>query len=165
MDRLKLKIYFENSQTVFKVSYKLKMLVRRAILETLRYEGQTGSYEVSVTFIDNAGIHELNREYREKDRPTDVLSFPMWEGDEEGIGDIDPNGEAVLLGDIILSVEKAMAQAQEYGHSIERELAFLSVHSTLHLIGYDHETSEDDEKYMNETQETILIKIGQPRNK
>lgn len=159
------KVYFSNQQDKYKITMKLRALIKKAISATLLQEGFESPAEVSVSFVDNEEIHRLNLEYRGKDKPTDVLSFPMWEGDEEGIGDIDPNGEAVLLGDIILSVEKAMAQAQEYGHSIERELAFLSVHSTLHLIGYDHETSEDDEKYMNETQETILIKIGQPRNK
>ena len=158
------KVYFSNQQDKYKVSAKLRALIKKAISETLLSEGFESPAEVSVSFVDNEEIHRLNLEYRGKDKPTDVLSFPMWEGDEDGIGDIDPNGEAVLLGDIILSVEKAMEQAQEYGHSIERELAFLSVHSTLHLIGYDHETSEEDDLYMNKTQEEILIRIGQPRN-
>ena len=112
--------------------------------------------------MNNAKIHELNREYREKDRPTDVLSFPMWEKEELDDGTA-LDGHAVTLGDIIISAEKAQAQAQEYGHSIEREIAFLSVHSTLHLLGYDHEVSEEDEKYMNQKQEEALIKIGLPR--
>ncbi len=157
------KVYFSNQQDKYKITAKLRALIKKAISETLLAEGFESPAEVSVSFVDNEEIHRLNLEYRGKDKPTDVLSFPMWDGDEEGIGDIDPNGEAVLLGDIILSVEKAQAQAQEYGHSIERELAFLSVHSTLHLVGYDHETSEEDEAYMNKTQEEILIRIGQPR--
>ena len=153
MDRLKLKIYFENSQTVFKVSYKLKMLVRRAILETLRYEGQTGSYEVSVTFIDNAGIHELNREYRNVDRPTDVLSFPQI---DYGLGEIAEG----MIGDVVLSLERAKEQADEFGHSFERECAFLCVHSTLHLLGYDHELSDEDDADMRARQSAVMEIMG-----
>jgi len=153
MDRLKLKIYFENSQTVFKVSYKLKMLVRRAILETLRYEGQTGSYEVSVTFIDNVGIHELNREYRNVDRPTDVLSFPQIDYD---LGEIAEG----MIGDIVLSLERAKEQADEFGHSFERECAFLCVHSTLHLLGYDHELSDEDDADMRARQSSVMEIMG-----
>ncbi len=156
-------VYFSNQQDKYKITPKIRALIKKAVSETLLEEGFESPAEVSVSFVDNEAIHKLNLEYRGKDKPTDVLSFPMWEGDEEGIGDIDPNGEAVLLGDIILSVEKAYAQAEEYGHSIERELAFLSVHSTLHLLGYDHEVSEEDEAYMNKKQEEVLIKIGLPR--
>ncbi len=158
-------VYFSNQQDKYKITPKIRALIKKAVSETLFGEGFESPAEVSVSFVDNEEIHKLNLEYRGKDKPTDVLSFPMWEGDEEGIGDIDPNGEAVLLGDIILSVEKAYAQAEEYGHSIERELAFLSVHSTLHLLGYDHETSEEDEAYMNTKQESVLEKIGLPRKK
>ncbi len=161
--KLKNTVYFSNQQDKYKITPKIRALIKKAVSETLLEEGFDSPAEVSVSFVDNEEIHKLNLEYRGKDQPTDVLSFPMWEGDEEGIGDIDPNGEAVLLGDIILSVEKAYAQAEEYGHSIERELAFLSVHSTLHLLGYDHETSEEDETYMNKKQEEVLVKIGLPR--
>ncbi len=157
------KIYFSNHQDKHAITWKLRSLIRKAIATTLSEEGFAVPAELSVSFVDNEEIHRLNLEYRGKDKPTDVLSFPIWEGDEGGIGDINPNGGTLLLGDIILSVEKAMAQAQEYGHSIERELAFLSVHSTLHLVGYDHETSEEHERYMNQKQEEILSKIGQPR--
>ncbi len=156
-------VYFSNQQTKHKITPAIRALIKKAVSETLLEEGFESPAEVSVSFVDNEEIHKLNLEYRGKDKPTDVLSFPMWEGDEEGVGDIDPLGEAVLLGDIILSVEKAYEQAAEYGHSIERELAFLSVHSTLHLLGYDHEVSEEDERYMNQKQEEVLTKIGQPR--
>ncbi len=156
-------VYFSNQQDKYKITPKIRALIKKAVSEALLEEGFESPAEVSVSFVDNEEIHKLNLEYRGKDKPTDVLSFPMWDGDEEGIGDIDPNGEAVLLGDIILSVEKAYAQAEEYGHSIERELAFLSVHSTLHLLGYDHEVSEEDEIYMNKKQEEVLTKIGLPR--
>ncbi len=158
--KLKNKVYFSNQQDKYKITMKIRSLIKKAVSETLSEEGFASPAEVSVSFVDNEEIHKLNLEYRGKDKPTDVLSFPMWEG-EDAIGDTD--GEAVLLGDIILSVEKAYAQAEEYGHSIDRELAFLSVHSTLHLLGYDHETSEEDEKYMNTKQEDVLTRIGLPR--
>ena len=152
-------VYFTNKQNKKKVGYRVRLLIKTAIEKTLRHERFRKNAEVSVSFVDNAEIHELNREFRGKDKPTDVLSFPMWEDDEIG-GDIDPALGAVMLGDIVISTERALEQAKEYGHSFTREVCFLAVHSTLHLIGYDHETSEADEKYMNDTQENILAKMG-----
>ena len=93
------------------------------------------------------------------DRPTDVLSFPMAE-DDNNIGDFDMDKGAVLLGDIVISVEKIEEQAQEYMHSFERELAYLTIHSTLHLLGYDHVTSEEDEKEMTQKQDKIIESMG-----
>ena len=153
MDSIKLKIYFENSQTTFKITYKLKMLIRRAILETLRYEEKTGDFEVSVTFTDNAGIHELNRTYRNIDRPTDVLSFPQIDYDAGELAE-------GMIGDIVLSLERAKEQAEEFGHSFERECAFLSVHSTLHLLGYDHELSDADDADMRARQTEVMNIMG-----
>ena len=153
MRGLKLKIYFENSQESFKITYKLKMLLRRAILETLKHEEKQGSFEVSLTFTDNEGIHELNKEYRNVDRPTDVLSFPQidYELGEEAEG---------MLGDIVLSLERAEEQAEEFGHSFKRECAFLCVHSTLHLLGYDHEISDEDDAEMRARQRAVMEKMG-----
>lgn len=159
---MKLKLYFTNEQDKVKISFKIRSLIKKAVKETLTEEKFEYPAEISVSFVDNQKIHELNREYREKDRPTDVLSFPMWEKEELSDGSA-LDGHAVTLGDIIISAEKAKAQAEEYGHSIEREITFLSVHSTLHLLGYDHEISEEDEKYMNKKQEDVLVKIGLPR--
>ena len=159
---MKLKIYFSNEQDQIKISFKIRRLIKKSVSEALKQEGFAYPAEVSVSFVDNESIHKLNLEYREKDKPTDVLSFPMWEPEDIEEGTYE-DCHAVMLGDIILSVEKARAQAEEYGHSIRRELAFLSVHSTLHLLGYDHEVSEEDEKYMNTKQEEILTRIGQPR--
>jgi probable rRNA maturation factor len=113
--------------------------------------------EVSVTVTDNDEIRRLNREYRQVDRPTDVLSFPLWEPDEEWV--IAEEEEAVPLGDIVISLPKAKEQAEEYGHSLDREMGFLAVHGFLHLIGYDHET-EEQEKEMFSRQEEILGRIG-----
>ncbi len=159
---MKLKLYFTNEQKEVKITFKIRRLITKAIMEALTEEKFEYPAEISVSFVDNKKIHELNREYREKDRPTDVLSFPMWEKEELHDGTA-LDGHAVTLGDIIISAEKARAQAEEYGHSIQREIAFLSVHSTLHLLGYDHEVSEDDERYMNKKQEEVLVKIGLPR--
>ena len=159
---MKLKIYYANEQKIVKIPLSLRSLINRVVKATLENENFKKDAEVSVSFVNNETIHKLNLEYRGKDKPTDVLSFPMTDGDEEE-DDIDLSTGAVMLGDIIISAEKAMEQANEYGHGIEREICFLAVHSTLHLLGYDHETSEDDEKYMNQTQEAILQKIGLTR--
>lgn len=159
---MKLKIYFSNEQDKIKISFKIRHLIKKSVKETLAQEGFSDPAEVSVSFVDNEAIHRLNLEYREKDKPTDVLSFPMWEKEELSDGSA-LDGHAVTLGDIIISAEKAKSQAEEYGHSLEREICFLSVHSILHLLGYDHETSEEDEAYMKNKQEDVLIKIGLPR--
>ncbi len=159
---MKLKIYFSNEQDKIKISFKIRHLIKKSVKEALLQEGFSYPAEVSVSFVDNKSIHKLNLEYREKDKPTDVLSFPMWEKEELSDGSA-LDGHAVTLGDIIISAEKATTQAAEYGHSLERELCFLSVHSVLHLLGYDHETSEEDENYMKTKQEDVLIKIGLPR--
>ena len=159
---MKLKIDYRNEQRKVKLPADIYKTIIKAVGEVLKDEAFQYSAEVSVTFIDNKKIHKLNREHRDKDKPTDVLSFPMWEREELYDGSA-YDGHAVTLGDIIISAEKAKAQAEEYGHSIERELAFLSVHSTLHLLGYDHEVSEEEEKYMNDKQEEVLTRIGLPR--
>ncbi len=147
---MSLHIYFENSQDAMPVTYALKMLVRRAILATLEYEGVTQHCEVSLTFTDNAGIQALNRAYREIDKPTDVLSFPLFEGD----------AQQKQLGDIVLSLERCYEQAEEFGHSFERECAFLTVHSTLHLLGYDHVNSEEEDADMRRRQSAIVAAMG-----
>ena len=159
---MKLKIYFSNEQYKIKISFRIRQLIKKSVKEALAQEGFLYPAEVSVSFVDNESIHKLNLEYREKDKPTDVLSFPMWEKEELSDGSA-LDGHAVTLGDIIISAEKAKSQAEEYGHSLEREICFLSVHSILHLLGYDHETSEQDEVYMKTKQEDVLIKIGLPR--
>ena len=159
MRKMNMMIYFENAQEALTVSYKLKMLVRRAIEATLDYEQFGNACEVSVTFTDNEGIHELNKKFRGVDRPTDVLSFPLF--DYEGESEEPPVDELFgMLGDIVLSLEQAKRQAEEYGHSFEREVAFLTVHSMLHLLGYDHETGEDDEAEMRQKQTAIMEIMG-----
>lgn len=157
--KLNMKIYFENDQEKLAVSYKLKMLIRRAIEATLDYEQYGNPSEVSVTFTDNERIHELNKKFRGVDRPTDVLSFPLF--DYEGTSEEPPVDELKgMLGDVVLSLEQAKKQAEEYGHSFEREVAFLTVHSMLHLLGYDHETGDEDEIDMRRRQSEIMELMG-----
>ena len=145
-------VYTQNEQTLYPITPALRGLVRRAVNATLRHEKFDREAEVSVTFTDNEQIHALNLSYRGVDRPTDVLSFPM---DDEDFDD----GECAVLGDIVISLEKADAQAKDYGHSFEREVGFLTVHSMLHLLGYDHELSEADEKEMFDRQNAILAEM------
>ena len=114
-----------------------------------------------MSFVDDDAIHALNRAFRDKDSATDVLSFPMVEDDEAF--DCDEAQDTVVLGDIVISMEHAAAQAEQYGHSLQRELAFLAVHSTLHLLGYDHERSPKEEKDMFARQEAILRGMGLER--
>ncbi len=155
----KVKIDFGNDQEKMPVTYRLKMLIRSAVESTLEYEQYQNPAEVSVTFTDNEKIHEMNRKYRGIDRPTDVLSFPLF--DYSGEQEEPPVDEFVgMLGDIVISLEQADLQAKEYGHSFEREAAFLCVHSMLHLLGYDHETSEEDEAEMRRRQREILAHMG-----
>ena len=125
---------------------------------SLEFMGFIRDCDISVTVTDNIHIHELNREYRGVDRPTDVLSFPMYSFTDD---DMPEEGPApVVLGDIVISVERAKEQAVEYGHSFQREISFLTVHSVLHLLGYDHEVSEEAENEMFSLQDKIMDKLG-----
>ena len=147
------RIYITNEQSKITVDPKMRGLIQRAINNSLKLEGFERPCEVSVTLTDNENIHVLNKEQRGIDRQTDVLSFPIF--DEEF-----DDGELCVLGDIVISLEKAKAQAEEYGHSFEREIAFLTVHSMLHLIGYDHEEGKAEESEMFARQDEILTYMG-----
>ena len=137
-----------NDQDKVEFTPEMEDVIRLVVSKTLEYE-DFEELGVSVVITDNEEIHRLNREYRNKDCPTDVLSFPLY--DEEGYLDEDE------LGDIVISLERAKAQAEEYGHGIIREVAFLTAHSMLHLLGYDHENGETE---MYEKQEEILNLLG-----
>ncbi len=145
------KVYYKNT-TDKKISRSTICKIKKVIKLTVEESYPDHLFEVSVTICDDTYIHQLNKEYRGKDKSTDVLSFPMLEFDTPNI--------VTLLGDIVISVDTAEKQAQEFGNSLERELCFLAVHSSLHLLGYDHETSEEDEKYMLSKQKEILGKAG-----
>ena len=134
-----------------------KKLVADACTAALKFENFTGNAEISFTVTDDKNIRELNKAYRDKDSSTDVLSFPLGENGEY---DIDPARNAYMLGDIVISLEHARAQAEDYGHGLKREIAFLTVHSVLHLLGYDHEHNECEEQEMFKKQREILNGMG-----
>ena len=153
----KVKIYFSNRQKQVKLPESLRTNIRKCCEEALAEEQIEEDAEVSVTVVDNTEIKELNREHRDKDSVTDVLSFPLG---EDGVFDVDPDTGRIILGDIVISAPKAMEQAQEYGHSLMRELCFLAAHSMFHLLGYDHEVSAEEEKIMFDKQSRVLEKLG-----
>lgn len=153
-----MKIYIEylNEQTRIDPPEDFEKLIEDCTRAALEEEEIEDDAEVSTTLVDNARIRELNKEFREIDRETDVLSFPL--GDENGF-EVDPDTDAILLGDIVISLEKAQEQAEEYGHSFKREIAFLITHSLFHLLGYDHMTTEEEAE-MFAKQEKVLEKLG-----
>ena len=142
--------YFDES------SYYLKRVVREAVKETLDYEEFPYDAEVSVTFCDNEYIRGLNNEFRGIDRHTDVLSFPMYDSGE--FDEIECR-EGAVLGDIVISIERAKEQAKEVGNTFHHEVAFLTVHSVLHLLGYDHERSPEDEEDQCQRQRAIIENV------
>lgn len=154
---MRIKIDWANEQDKQKAGFGMKRLIKKAIRAALECENFTRDAIVSVTFTDNEGIRVKNREFRGIDNATDVLSFPMYDIKN---GDVPEEGVACVLGDIVLSLERAAEQAQEFGHSYERECAFLTVHSVLHLLGYDHVDSEADEMEMREHQRAVMKKLG-----
>ena len=154
------KVYITNKQNVVKVPSGLRILIRRSCHAALEFEKFEESAEISVTFVDNEQIAELNAQYRNKPQPTDVLSFPLG---ENNVYDRNPETGAVLLGDIVISLERAVEQAKLYGHSLQREVAFLTVHSMFHLLGYDHEGGGLEAVRMREKEEAALIQLGLPR--
>lgn len=134
-------------------------MLNRAIEEAIRLSGGPEEAEVSLTLVDDQRIHALNLEYRGVDRPTDVLSFALQEeSDEEPEFEFEDD----MLGDIVISAERAREQAQEYGHSFEREIVYLAVHGTLHLLGYDHE-EEQDKLEMRSQEEAVMALLGLER--
>ena len=138
-------------------------LIRKVIRTALAAEGMTYPCEVNVNLTDDAGIHEINREMRDVDRPTDVLSFPVFDlipGELPDELDADPGTGLIPLGDMVISMEHAAAQAVEYGHSQKRELAYLVTHSVLHLLGYDHLDEGEQKKQMRAREEAILAELG-----
>ena len=152
----KVKVMVKNNQAKVRVP----VLIRRCCQAVLVSEHFKQDAEVSVSFVSDEEIRRLNRIYRKKDRVTDVLSFPLGQN-----GHYDTNKETgcALLGDVVISLETAMKQARMYGHSLEREIGFLTVHSMLHLLGYDHENGGLEAMRMREKEEAVLIQLGLPR--
>jgi len=165
----KVELIIENSQSRIAVDDKLEKMIKAVVLAAISLEKFQKPVEISVTLVDNEQIREINREYRDKDMVTDVLSFPMLEFDENHqliaeyeVGDYNYDDEVLLLGDIVISLERAKEQAEEYGHSFEREVGFLTAHSMFHLFGYDHE-NEHDREVMRSREEAVLEELGLTR--
>jgi probable rRNA maturation factor len=133
-------------------------LIQRILKYTAKEEGVATEAEMSVNFVDNEEIQELNRNYRQKNEPTDVISFALLDNVDEDV-EIEGADIPIALGDIVISLDKAKEQAREYEHSLEREVCFLAVHGLLHLLGYNH-TTEEDEKKMFQKQNDILGAFG-----
>jgi probable rRNA maturation factor len=146
-----MEVYIDNRQNKVIIEEEISDIIEKVINEVLIFENESLDCEVSVSFVDNEEIRVLNRDYRSVDKETDVLSFPM----DDDFFEIGP----VLLGDIIISAEKALEQAKDFGHSLYREIAYLTAHSMFHLLGYDH--MEDEEKtLMREKEKEIMKRIG-----
>ena len=159
--RGKVKVIITNDQHEVKIPTGVRMLVRRACTAVLTLEEFNDPAEISVRFVDDEEIHRLNREYRNVDRSTDVLSFPLG---ENGVYDTNLDTGAKMLGDIVISIPHAVSQAERFGHTLQREIAFLTVHSMLHLLGYDHEKGGIESVRMREKEETVLTQLGLPRS-
>lgn len=157
----KAKVIISNDQKKAEVPKGIRLLIRRCCNAVLQEENFGADAEVSVRFVDNETIKELNSQYRNIDRETDVLSFPLGENGEY---DVNLDTGAKLLGDIVISVEKAIEQADTYNHSLQREIGFLTVHSMLHLLGYDHECGGLEQDRMRSKEEEVLTKIGLKRD-
>ena len=141
-------VLFDDRQDVMKITKDNEAAIKRAVDAVLSEEELHGDFEISVSFVTNEEIKELNREYRNVDNETDVLSFPM---NEEFVG-------VTILGDIVISTQKIIEQASDYNHSLEREMSYLTVHSMLHLLGYDHMCS-DEKSHMREKEKEIMKKL------
>ena len=147
-----------DNRTDFEITEEFEKLFNDVVKESLRYEEFDPECEVSLSIVSNDEIQEINKQFREIDVPTDVLSFPLLTFEEGEQADVNENNE-IMLGDIIISIDKAKAQAEEYGHGLRRELAFLTAHSMLHLMGYDH-MEEEEQKEMFKKQDDILNNLG-----
>ncbi|MBR5272655.1 MAG: rRNA maturation RNase YbeY [Clostridia bacterium] len=152
----KIYLQFSTEGEGVKIPVGVRPLIRKCCAAVLKKEGVVDNCEISVTVVDNETIRSLNSQTRGIDKETDVLSFPLGENGEY---EVNYATDALLLGDIVISLTKAVEQAQEYGHSVEREIAFLTVHSMLHLLGYDH-IEENDRKIMRAREEEILNYMG-----
>jgi probable rRNA maturation factor len=151
-------LYINNEQTKVDTS-ELEALVRKVLETGLKVLAVKDPVEISVTFVDNETIRTLNRDYRGVDQVTDVLSFAQ----EEGVEFIQPQGAPRMLGDIIIALERAVEQSNEYNHSLEREVGYLTAHGLLHLLGYDHQTEEERHK-MRELEELVMVELNLTRD-
>ncbi|ACM60374.1 putative rRNA maturation factor [Caldicellulosiruptor bescii] len=158
-----MKIFIQNQQDKVDIDQHISKIIEESIVNTIKVFLEEENFEISVLIVDNSFIKELNRNYRNVNKETDVLSFPIFEfKNGKLLEDIVIMEDEIPLGDIVISIEKAAQQAKEFGHSLEREIAYLTVHSVLHLLGFDH-IEEDDRKVMREYEEQILQSMGLTR--
>lgn len=165
--------FFVENETEYNFDFDIEKVVESVLIEVLDSEGCPYESQVNVLLTDNEGIRMFNKEYRNIDKETDVLSFPNLDFEEPGFYEVDEEAEAdyfdpesgeLILGDIIISVDKVKEQSESYGHSQKREFAFLVAHSMLHLAGYDH-MEPDEAKVMEAKQEAVLQKLNITRDK
>ena len=161
MARAKIKVNIENNQKTVAVPTGIRLLIRRCCQAVLLEENFPHQAEVDVSFVDNEQIRQINREQRNIDDATDVLSFPLG---ENGQYDVSPETGLVQLGDIVLSFERAEEQAERFGHSLQREVGYLTVHSMLHLLGYDHVAGGLEAIRMREKEEAVMSMVGLAQN-
>ncbi len=157
MNNLKIKVTITNIQNETKIPVGAKLLIRKACVATLTEENFDNNAEVDVTIVNDEQIKEYNNQYRGIDKSTDVLSFPLG---EDGQYDTNPATKNKMLGDIVISIDHALHQADLYGHGVSREIAYLTVHSMLHLLGYDHVNGGLEQAQMREKEEIILKNLG-----
>ena len=154
---MKVKVNITNAQKDTTIPVGTKLLVRKACIATLVEEKFPDNAEVDVTFVNDKQIKEYNNQFRNIDKSTDVLSFPLG---EDGIYDTNPETNNKMLGDVVISIDHALAQADLFGHGLRREIGYLTVHSMLHLLGYDHVNGGMEKTVMREKEEVILKKLG-----
>jgi len=147
-----MELLIDNRQDKIDITEEMSQIIERTIEESLRIEGRSLNYEISVSFVDDNEIQALNKEFRGVDRPTDVLSFPLEEEETEGF-------YIPLLGDIVISIETALRQSIDYGHPLLREIVYLTAHSMFHLLGYDH-MMEDEKALMREKEKKVMKVLG-----
>lgn len=157
----KVKVNIENKQKTVSIPTGMRLLIRRACHAVLQLEQFPGDAEVDVSIVDNQQIRIINNEQRRIDATTDVLSFPLG---ENGVYDKDPATGAYMLGDIVISIERATEQAEQFGHGLQREVGYLTVHSMLHLLGYDHVNGGIEAVHMREKEESTMALLGLPRS-
>ena len=156
------KVHSENLQKKIKIPVGLRGILRRCCVAVLEYEKFDKTAEINILFVDDLKITELNNTHRGKNEPTDVLSFPL--SDEKGVYEINPENGMCMLGDIVISIERALVQCREYNHTFQREICYLTVHSMFHLLGYEHYDEGVNAVIMREREEEVMQLIGQPKN-
>lgn len=161
-------LIIENEQNKEEFTPELSLIIKNVCERVMSEEECDFDAQISLTLTDNENIREINNEHRSIDAPTDVLSFPMLEFDDEGQiidNEFEYDDDLIMLGDIVISLEKAREQSIEFGHSFTREVAFLVAHSMLHLLGYDHVDDKEGEEIMCQKQEKVLTSLGITRDR